>query len=60
MKVAILKNDRIKDFVGYCKKHKMEIDDSFLYDEDLKNFEPNAENPTCIVTDQQGNVVATA
>ena len=40
----------LKNFIGYCKKHIMEIDDSFLYDEDLKKIEPNAENPTCILT----------
>jgi len=60
MKVEILKSGRIKDFVEYCKKHRMEVDDSFLYDTDLKNFEPSNENPTCIVTDQQGEIVAAA
>lgn len=56
----MLKYDRIKDFIGYCKKHRMEIDDSFLYDADLKKFKPNDENPTCIVTNQQGDIVAVA
>jgi mycothiol synthase len=60
MKVEKLKSDRIKDFVEYCKKHRMKIDDSFLYDADLKKFEPSDENPTCIVTDEQGEIVAAA
>lgn len=58
MKVEYLKCDKLKEFIAYCKKHKMEIDDSFLYDEDLDNFQPNDENPTYIVTDNQGNIVA--
>lgn len=57
MKIEALKNDRIADFIKYCKKHRMELDDSFLYDEDLRDFEPNDENPTYIVTDRQGDLV---
>jgi len=60
MKLEALKNDRIADFVSYCKKHKMEIDDSFLYDEDLKSFEPSEENPTYIVTNDMGEIIGTA
>lgn len=60
MQVEALKNERIKDFVEYCKRHKAEIDDSFLYDEDLRDFKPNDENPTYIVTNQQGEIKATA
>ncbi|MDF2675295.1 MAG: family N-acetyltransferase [Clostridiales bacterium] len=60
MKVEALKKERMEDFVEYCKKHKMEIDDSFLYDEDLKNFEPNDENPTYIINDEEGKIIATA
>ncbi len=60
MKVEFLQNNRVADFVTYCKKHKNKIDDSYLYDEDLKNFEPNEENPTYIVTNQQGGIVAAA
>jgi mycothiol synthase len=56
MKVEVLKSERIKDFVEYCKKHRNEVDDSFLYDEDLNGFEPNTENPTYILTNQQGEM----
>lgn len=59
MKVEALKSKRIEDFIKYCKKHRLEIDDSFLYDEDLRDFEPNEENPTYIVTDNQGEIKAT-
>ena len=60
MKVEALKRDRINDFIEYCKKHRMELDDSFLYEEDLKCFEPNDENPTYIVVDDQDRLIATA
>ncbi|HYE08572.1 MAG TPA: GNAT family N-acetyltransferase [Patescibacteria group bacterium] len=60
MKIEALKNERIADFVAYCKKHKIEIDDSFLYDEDLKEFVPDDENPTYIVADDAGKIIAAA
>ena len=60
MKIEVLKNDRVADFVAYCKKHKSEIDDSFLYDEDLKGFEPGDENPTYIATNDIGEIIGTA
>lgn len=60
MKVEALRYKNIEDFVKYCKKHKIEVDDSFLYDEDLKDFKPDDENPTYIVVDQQGEIKATA
>lgn len=60
MRVEELRNERIADFIAYCKKHRLEVDDSYLYDQDLLDFEPNAENPTYIVTDQHEQVVAAA
>lgn len=60
MRVEFLKRGRVEEFVTYCKKHRMEIDDSFLYDEDLKNFEANDENPTYIVSNCNGKIVSAA
>jgi mycothiol synthase len=60
MKIEALKSERLKDFVEYCKKHRTEVDDSFLYEEDLRGFEPNAENPTYILTNQLGDIVGAA
>lgn len=60
MKIEVLKNERMADFVDYCKRHRSEIDDSFLYDEDLRDFEANHENPTYIATDEKGVIVAVA
>lgn len=60
MKPERLIEGKITDFVAYCKKHKLEIDDSFLYDEDLREFESNEENPTYIVRNIQGEITAVA
>lgn len=60
MRLEALDNRKLGQFIQYCKKHKKEIDDSFLYDEDLEAFEPNDENPTYIAIDQQEKIVATA
>ncbi|WP_187118835.1 GNAT family N-acetyltransferase [Bacillus marasmi] len=60
MKVEALTRDKIKAFVMYCRKHRNEVDDSFLYDKDLENFTPNSENPTYITTNQRDRIVATA
>ncbi|HYF83954.1 MAG TPA: GNAT family N-acetyltransferase [Clostridia bacterium] len=61
MKVEELRKERIEDFKEYCRKHKLEVDDTFLHeDEDFKDFEPNEENPTYIITNQQEQIIATA
>lgn len=59
MRVERLTPEKTEEFVLYCKNWRAEIDDSFLYDEDLRDFTPDAENPTCIVTSSEGKVVAT-
>lgn len=58
MKIEMLKKEKLNDFVEYCKKHRYEIDDSNLSDEDLKEFEPSDENPTYIVTEADEIVAA--
>lgn len=60
MRIEALKYDRIQDFVKYCKMHKTEIDDSFLYDEDLRDFKPDEENPTYIAVDEDNEIKAAA
>ncbi len=60
MRIEALKTERIGDFIEYCRKHRAEVDDSFLYEEDLKEFVPNEENPTYILLDEEDKVVAAA
>lgn len=60
MRLDILKKERIEDFKNYCRKHRQEVDDSFLYDEDLNVFELNDENPTYIIVNEKDEIVAAA
>jgi mycothiol synthase len=60
MIIKALENERVGDFVDYCKEYKKDIDDSFLYDEDLKEFKPDSENPTYIVVDDGDKIIAAA
>ena len=55
-----LSNDRINDFVNYCKRHRTDVDDSFLYDEDLEKFQVDQDNPTYIIIDNNDKIVAAA
>ncbi|MBB6454472.1 mycothiol synthase [Salirhabdus euzebyi] len=59
MKIEALTSEKVEAFIQYCKKYKGEIDESYLYDEDLRDFEPNEENPTYIVTNDSGNIIGT-
>lgn len=59
MKAERLYHGEKNDFIEYCMKHRSEVDDSYLYDKDLANFEPNEENPTFIVR-VEGQIVAAA
>lgn len=56
MKVEALTNEHIGDFIAYCKMHRKELDDSFLYDEDLQSFRVDAENPTYVLIDSSGEI----
>ncbi|MBW5446089.1 GNAT family N-acetyltransferase [Cohnella sp. CFH 77786] len=51
---------RRDDFVSYCKEHRREIDDSFLYDEHLREFSPDDDNPTYLVVNLRGEIEAAA
>lgn len=60
MKVEALITERLGDFREYCERHRMNLDDSFLYDEDLQNLQIDAENPTYILTDSRGGIKGAA
>lgn len=57
MNIEILKEPRINDFINFCKKHRSNLDDSFLYDEDLEKFQPGNENPAYMVTNDNGDII---
>jgi mycothiol synthase len=60
MRLEVLTDERIEEFIHYCKTYRKEIDESFLYDEDLKDFKPDNENPTYIIVDNEDKIVAAA
>ncbi|WP_313893574.1 GNAT family N-acetyltransferase [Psychrobacillus sp.] len=57
MRVESLTKSKVPDFIEYCKKHKEQLDDSFLYEEDFQTFEANEANPTYVLMNEQGNMV---
>ncbi|WNS76190.1 GNAT family N-acetyltransferase [Bacillus sp. DTU_2020_1000418_1_SI_GHA_SEK_038] len=58
MNIEYLSEARYSDFIDFCIKYRNEIDDSFLYEEDLKNFQPDEDNPTYIVLNDQSKIIA--
>jgi len=37
MRIEELKEDKLNDFLAYCRIHRNEVDDSFLYEDDFKS-----------------------
>lgn len=60
MKIEALGHERKEDFLAFCRKHRSEVDDSFLYEHDLAGFEVSDENPTYIALDSQGELLGAA
>ncbi len=57
MKIITLEQDRLPDFVCYCIAHRPEVDESYLYDEDLEGFAIGLDNPTVLAVDDGGTVI---
>lgn len=55
-KIIELTNDRLDDFIAYCKAHRHEVDDSYLYDQDLDEFQVGDINPSYLVI-QENRIV---
>lgn len=60
MKIENLSQERMGDFISYCKSHRKEVDDSFLYDDDLERFKIGEENPTYLLMDEEENIIGVA
>ncbi|MCA1056005.1 GNAT family N-acetyltransferase [Rossellomorea aquimaris] len=60
MKVERLTEETRAEFIAYCRKHRQEVDDSYLYDDQLDGLEVDDEvNPTYLLMDE-GRVVGAA
>ncbi|MCE3200339.1 GNAT family N-acetyltransferase [Paenibacillus sonchi] len=60
MKIEALSQDRRDEFLNFCRKYRAEVDESFLYEEDLAEFELSEENPTYVAINAEGTLVAAA
>ncbi|WP_342768236.1 GNAT family N-acetyltransferase [Fontibacillus phaseoli] len=59
-KMEELSAEKLEKFFAYCRKHRQEVDESFLYEEDLRDFAIGEDNPTYIALDPAGDMVAAA
>ncbi|MNW31360.1 Mycothiol acetyltransferase [compost metagenome] len=59
MRIEQLQPEDRAEFIAYCLRHRSEVDDSFLYEQDLEKFEPNEENPTLVIK-EAGAIIAAA
>ena len=48
------------EFLAYCKAHRREHDESFLDNESLSGFVPDANNPTVVLRDDTGAMAGVA
>jgi mycothiol synthase len=55
-----LGNDRLSDFLSFCQAHRGSIDESCLYDEDLRKFVPDGENPTYLALAPDQTIIGAA
>lgn len=60
MKVEALSRNTVEAFLAFCRKHRSELDDSYLIDEELAGFGPSPDNPTYIITSSTGEITAAA
>lgn len=56
MKIITLDQGYIEQFKAYCRKYKYVHDESYLYDEDLDDFQIGEKNPTKLLMDN-GKIV---
>ena len=59
MKVEAVTKENLEVFFTYCRAHRKEVDDSYLYEEDLAELVLGEENPSYVIT-EKGVIVAAA
>lgn len=60
MRIEKLTLDRLHDFLLFCETQRSVIDESFLYDDDLRDFVLDATNPTYVAISAMGAIVGAA
>ena len=57
MRIEKLSLDRLNDFLVFCRTHRGDIDESFLYDDDLRDFVLDDDNPTYVAVSAAGTII---
>ncbi|GIO84195.1 hypothetical protein J25TS5_11270 [Paenibacillus faecis] len=60
MSIEALGMEKLGEFLDYCRKHRKDVDDSFLYEEDLRDFTIHEDHPTYIALNPAGDLVGAA
>lgn len=60
MEIVKVTDALITDFKAFCIKHRDQVDDSYLTDEDLEDFSLDEKSPSLLGYDHAGNVIAAA
>ncbi|MDF2557180.1 MAG: family N-acetyltransferase [Bacillales bacterium] len=60
MKIIKVTEELVPAFKSFCIKHRDQVDDSYLTDEDLEEFVLDGNNPSVIGYDQEGYIIAAA
>jgi mycothiol synthase len=58
MKIVKVTNELVSVFKAFCVKHRDQVDDSYLTDEDLEEFVLNEDNPSLLGFDENGHMMA--
>ncbi|UQZ36102.1 hypothetical protein C2I18_22760 [Paenibacillus sp. PK3_47] len=60
MIIKALEVSREEEFLAFCRKHRDQLDDSFLSEEELERFKADADNPTYIAVNSDGELAGAA
>lgn len=56
MNIIALDQSRVEAFLDFCRKHRDQLDDSYLCEEELAEFELGSNNPTYIAVHSSGEL----
>lgn len=57
MSIMKLTESALPAFLDFCRKHRSELDDSFLNDDELAGFSLDEANPAFIAVDEEGRMI---
>ncbi|SET03139.1 GNAT family N-acetyltransferase [Paenibacillus sp. NFR01] len=60
MSIMKMTDSEVPAFLDFCRKHRADLDDSFLSDDDLAEFSLDETNPAFIALDDEGQMIGAA